>query len=244
MDAFQEFDQPSAPQKSTGAIISHALETYKGVFLYALLAMVIYIVASMLIQAISGFDSKMMMEEIRDSSGDYSSLRIWEIPGMRVYYGLSGLVGVLMAPLYVGLIYVANKYDFKEQIQISDLFIGYRQNLVNILIYSIISSIILAISFALCVLPGFFVMPLLLLGYPILLFENASFGDAISKSFQIAKENYGVMLGTSVLGLLISLSGILLCFVGILLTFMFFLVVMYSAYTAFLGRPKQVEFKS
>lgn len=149
-----------------------------------------------------------------------------------------------MAPLYVGLIYVANKYDFKEQIQISDLFIGYRQNLVNILIYSIISSIILAISFALCVLPGFFVMPLLLLGYPILLFENASFGDAISKSFQIAKENYGVMLGTSVLGLLISLSGILLCFVGILLTFMFFLVVMYSAYTAFLGRPKQVEFKS
>jgi hypothetical protein len=33
-----------------------------------------------------------------------------------------------------------------------------------------------------------------LLGYPILLFENASATDALSKSFNIAKENYGTFL--------------------------------------------------
>ena len=50
---FQEFSQQNQPQKSTSEIISHAFETYKGVFLYAILAMVLYFVASMLIQPVS-----------------------------------------------------------------------------------------------------------------------------------------------------------------------------------------------
>ncbi len=244
METFQEFDQPRNPQKTTGEIISHAFETYKGIFLYALLAMVIYIVASMIVQAVSGFDSKIIMEEMRDSGNDFSSIKIWEIPGVKTYYGFSGLLGVLMAPLYVGLIYIANKFNFKQPIQFSDLFIGYKQNFLNIVIYSIISSLILGIAFAMCILPGFFVLPFLLLGYPILLFENASFGEALSKAFNVAKENYGVMLGASVLGLLISISGVLLCGIGVLATAMFFLAVMYSAYCAFLGTPRQIEFKN
>ena len=56
MENFQEFDQPSGPQKNSSDIISHAFEMYKGVFLYALLAMVIYIVASIFVQSLSGFN--------------------------------------------------------------------------------------------------------------------------------------------------------------------------------------------
>lgn len=243
METFQEFSQAPTPEKSTGAIIGHAFDIYKGIFLYAILAMVIYTVASFLIQSLSGFDSQMFMEEIRDSGGDYSSIKVWDIPGVTTYYGLSGLLGILVAPLYVGVIYIANKYNSKQPIQASDLFIGYKQNLVNTLIYSVISSIIIAIGFALCFLPGFLVLPFLLLGYPVLLFENASFGEALSKSFAIARENYGVLLGTSLLGLLISLSGLILCFVGIFLTALFFLVVMYSAYCAFAGTPRQIQYQ-
>lgn len=244
MDAFQEFDQPNAPQKSSGEIISHAFGIYKGIFLYVLLAIAIYIVASLLVKTFSGFDQQMMMEEIRDSAGDYSSLRIWEIPGLKFYYGISGLVGILAAPLYVGLMYIANKYSYKQQIQISDLFIGYRQNFLNIILYAVISSIILVISMMLCFLPFFFVLPFLMLGYPILLFENKSAIEALSKSFQIAKENYGVFLGTTLLGMLISISGLLLCIVGVLLTMYFYLIVMYSLYCAYLGRPRQIEVKN
>ena len=241
---FQEFSQQNQPQKSTSEIISHAFENYKGTFLYAILAMALYFIASMLVQAVSGFDSQTFSEEIRSADGDFTSIDIWSIPGMKVYYGLSGLLGLVLAPLYVGVIYIANKYNFKEKINFSDLFIGYKQNFLNIVIYSLISSIIFMIAFVLCVLPVFFVMPLLLLGYPILLFENASFGEALSKSFNIAKENYGTFLGVSVLSLLISLSGVLLCGIGIIATAPFFLVAMYSAYCAFLGRPRQIDFNS
>ena len=91
-----------------------------------------------------------------------------------------------------------------------------------------------------CFIPGLFVLPFLLLGYPILLFENASFSEALSKSFSIAKDNYGTFLGTSILGLLISIMGVFLCGIGIIFTMSFFLVVMYSTYCAFLGRPRPI----
>ncbi|KIA90048.1 hypothetical protein [Kaistella jeonii] len=241
MDNFQEFEQPIGPQKSSGDIISHAFEMYKGVFLYALLAMVIYILASIVIRAVTGFDSMSFSEEMRSSRGNFSAMNFWAIPRLGIYSGLSGLLGILVTPLFVGIIYMANKYNFKQQLQISDLFIGYRQNFVNILIYTLISNIIVGISFAMCVIPGFFVLPFFLLGYPILLFENASFSEALSKSFTIAKENYGVFLGAAFLGFLISFAGVFLCIIGLIATMPFILIVMYSIYCAFCGRPRPLH---
>ncbi|WP_228394041.1 hypothetical protein [Chryseobacterium artocarpi] len=72
MSEFNEFDQQgSVPNKDTGSIISHAFEMYKGIFGYAVVAMVIYLVGGFLIQTITGFNSAAIMEEMQ-SSGDYS----------------------------------------------------------------------------------------------------------------------------------------------------------------------------
>ncbi|MFP3592196.1 beta-carotene 15,15'-monooxygenase [Chryseobacterium sp. SIMBA_038] len=240
MSEFNEFDQQgSVPSRETGSIISHAFEMYKGVFLYAIVAMIIYIIGGAIIQALTGFNSASIMEEMRDS-GDYSNFSYWNAPGFPMYITFSSLFGVLLAPLYVGLIYIVNKFNTKNSIEFSDLFIGYRQNFVNILIYSLISGIISSIALFLCVIPFFLVYPLLLLGYPILLFENASATEALGKSFNIAKENYGTFLGITLLGLLISIAGIVLCGIGVIVTAPFIMVVMYSAYCAFLGKPRQL----
>ncbi|UWX60006.1 beta-carotene 15,15'-monooxygenase [Chryseobacterium oranimense] len=245
MSEFNEFDQQgSVPNKDTGSIISHAFEMYKGVFLYGVVAMVIYIIGGFIIQTVSGFNSASMMEEMKDAGGDYSNFSYWNAPGFSLYLSLSGLLGILLAPLYVGLIYIVNKYNTKSQIDFADLFIGYKQNFVNILIYSILSGIISSVAMMLCFFPVIFVYPLLLLGYPILLFENASATEALGKSFNIAKENYGTFLGTTVLGALISIAGVILCGIGVILTAPFMMVVMYSAYCAFLGKPRQIAFKN
>ena len=244
MKTFQEMDGNKVPQRSTSEIISHAFDMYKGIFLYALLAMVIYFIVSMVIQPLSGFDSASFSEEIRSADGDFSSIDIWAVPGMKIYYGLSGIVSLLLAPLYVGVIYLANKYNNQERLQAADLFIGYRQNFVQIVIYSLLASVIMAIALMMCILPVFLVIPLLLLGYPVLLFENASFTEAFSKSFRIAKDHYGVFLGSSLLGLLISIAGVLLCGIGIVATLPFYFVVMYSAYVAYCGKPRQLNFNN
>lgn len=82
-----------------------------------------------------------------------------------------------------------------------------------------------------------------MLGYPILLFENATATEALGKSFNIAKENYGTFLGATVVGGLISIAGIILCGIGIIVTAPFMMIVMYSVYCAFLGKPRQLELK-
>ena len=238
MDNFNEFDQPIGREKSAGAIISHSFEIYKGIFLYAIAAIVLSFVISLIIQPVSGLNQSDLMEEISSSNG--SSPNLWAIPGFGIYAGLYGLINLLLMPLYVGVIYIANKYSFQEKISFGDLFIGYKQNFVNILIYSVISTIIMGVAIAMCFLPVFFVFPFLMLGYPILLFENASFSEALSKSFSIAKDNYGTFLGAGVLGLLISISGIFLCGIGIVFTVLFYLVVMYSLYCAYCGRPRTI----
>ncbi len=242
MSQFNEFEQQgSAPARETGSIIGHAFEMYKGIFLYALLAMALYFVASWVIQMLSGFDSTSMMEEIKNAS-EGTQIKYWETKGFGTYSALSGILGLMVAPLFVGLIYIANKYNSHNKPVVSDLFIGFRQNFLNIFLYSLISSILLSITFMMCILPGIFAAPFFLLGYPILLFENATAMDALKKSFSIAKENYGIMLGTTLLGGLISFSGVLLCGVGAILTAPFIYAVSYSAYCAFAGKPREIVY--
>ncbi|MDF2551606.1 MAG: beta-carotene 15,15-monooxygenase [Chryseobacterium sp.] len=244
MSDFNEFDQQgSAPDRNTGSIISHAFEMYKGVILYAVVASIIYFIADFIIQSISGFNYWSNFNDFRDLDGDYKDYSYWNKPGVSTYSSFSGVVSILISPLFVGLIYITNKFNTKVAVEFSDLFIGYRQNLGNILLYSLITNIILWISIIMCIIPFFFVYPLFLIGYPILLFENSSAMDALSKTYNIAKENYGVFLGAAILGLIISAAGILLCCVGIIFTLPFITIVMYSTYCAYLGKPRQITYK-
>ncbi|UFH30420.1 beta-carotene 15,15'-monooxygenase [Chryseobacterium sp. C-71] len=244
MSDFNEFDQQgSAPNRNTGSIISHAFEMYKGVFLYAAVVTIIYFLADFLVQSISGVNYWSDFSNFRDFDAEDYDYSRWNRPGMSLYYSGYGLLSIFISPLFVGLIYITNKFNNKVQIEFSDLFIGYRQNLGNILLYSLITNIILTIAAMMCVIPVFFVFPLFLLGYPILLFENANAMDAISKTYNIAKENYGVFLGTGILAALISISGVLLCCFGLIFTYPFIYIAMYSVYCAYLGKPRQITYK-
>lgn len=239
MSQFDEFDQKgSSPERSTGYIISHAFEIYKGIFLYAFIIMIIYIIGDFLLQLLTGFN-------VWGDYDDFSNFtrpkdEFWDKPGFGLYYSFSSFWNILLAPLHLGLIYIANKFNNKQTVEFSDLFIGFRQNLGQTLLYSLITTIIFAISAALCGLPFFFVYPLFMLGLPFLLFENLSAVDAISKTYAIAKEDYGTFLGTALLGILISVLGFVLCCIGIIFTLPFIYVVMYSMYCAYCGKPRQI----
>lgn len=241
MSDFNEFDeQGSVPNRDTGSIISHAFEMYKGVILYAVVAAIIYYIGDFFLQSISGFHYWSDFRDYEDFDGDYSQINYFNRPGTSLYFSGYGLLGIFLSPLFVGLIYITNKFNTKIAIEFSDLFIGYRQNLGNILLYSLITNIILWISVIMCIVPVFFVFPLFFIGYPILLFENATAMDAISKTYNIAKENYGVFLGSAVLGVLISVAGVVLCCIGIIFSYPFVYIAMYSVYCAYLGKPRQI----
>ncbi len=238
MAQITDFDKPDfVPEKKTSSIINHALAMYKGVALYGIIAMLIYIAGSYLIQRLIGFDSVEMLDEMKNNGTDYYSFNYFALPGFSTYLSLSGLFGLLASPLYIGLLYIVDKYRRREPAQFSDLFIGYRQNFINIVIFTLISGIISGLALFFCVIPFFFVYPFLMLGYPVLLFENASAAEALKRSVHLGKENYGTLLATGFVGMLLSWIGIILCGIGFVATAPFFAVVMYSAYCACAGRP-------
>lgn len=242
MDNFNEFDSTAtSPNKETGAIISHAFEIFKNTFLYCLLAVVIYFLLSYLVQIITGFNSAIIMDQIKDSGGDVDYKEIIAAPGFVAYSGANFLVTLLLSPIFVSLIYIANKSNFKQQISATDIFFAYKQNFINIVLYALITQVLFTILFLMCVLPALFAMPLFFLGYPILIFEKASAFDAIKKSFDIVKDNYGTVLFTAFLAFLISIAGFLICCVGIYLTFPFVYIAMYSTYCAYCGTPRQLN---
>lgn len=247
MENFNEFDTAhTVPQKSSGAIIGHAFDLYKKGIGYALLLVLALIVGYMVIgfiaKAVSGFNPFLMSEMLR--SGDMTSMNMWEIPGYSSYNIIQGLLGLVLFPLYAGLIYIFNKLNFNETVEISDLFIGYKQNTVQLIVLGFLTSVIMLISIMLCVIPFFFVAPLLFISLPIVFFENVSAMDGIKKSFNIVKNNYGAIWVVAVLAALISIAGIILCGVGILVTFPFAYAAIYSTYCAYLGAPRPIISKA
>lgn len=239
METFNEFsDRVSVPEKNTGSIISHAFEIYKGIFLYALAAVVIYFMLSSIGGLFTGGSTAEFSRAMEQANGDFSKLDPSVYSGLSGIYLVSGLVSLLLAPIFVGVIYIASKYHSNQQISISDLFIMYRQNFVQILIYTLIMNLAVGVGMMLCIVPGLLIMPFFMLGYPILLFENATAIEALKKSYEIVKANYGTVLGTMIVAALISFSGVLLCGVGIFFTMLFSYVVMYSLYCAFVAKPR------
>ena len=242
MENFNEFDSTAtSPNKETGAIISHAFEIFKNTFLYCLLAVVIYFLLSYLVQIITGFNSAIIMDQIKDSGGDVDYKEIIAAPGFVAYSGANFLVTLLLSPIFVSLIYIANKSNFKQQISATDIFFAYKQNFINIVLYALITQVLFTILFFMCILPAVFVMPFFFLGYPILIFEKASAFDALKKSFDIVQNNYGTILLTALLAGLISIAGLVLCCVGIYLTIPFAYIAMYSTYCAYCGTPRQLN---
>ncbi len=85
---------------------------------------------------------------------------------------ISSIFGALLYPLTAGLIFIAHKYNSKQNIDISDLFIGYKQNTVNLILYGLLMSVITTIGFYLCILPGIYFAIVSIIGLPIIFFEN------------------------------------------------------------------------
>lgn len=236
----------TVPDKNSGSILSHAFELYKGILLYPIIAGVIIFIIVFILLSVTGLWGIIMeMSQNRDSMAGYNAEAYEDLYSGAPFLSFMGsfsLVNILvLSPLVVGTIYVAHKKNLNQQIEISDLFIGYKQNFINIVLYGLIFSIAVVICTNLCYVPAVFVMPFFFLGFPFLLFQNVSAIEALKRSFDIVKDNYGDILLINLLAYLCSALGIVACCIGIIVTYMFYYSTMYSAYCAYVALPRQLE---
>ncbi|RRQ46991.1 hypothetical protein [Chryseobacterium sp. SC28] len=234
------------PGRDSGSIISHAFDLYKGIFIYPLVAGLIFFIALSILFSLTGLWSSVVeISQTSQSMGAYNSEIYQELYRGTPFWTFAGgasLINILIfSPLIVGTIYVAHKKNLNQPIDFSDLFIGYRQNFLNIVLYGLIFSVVAMICTNLCYLPAVFVMPFLFLGFPFLLFQNVSAIDAVRKSIEVVKDHYGDFLLINLLAYLCSALGILACGIGVIITYLFYYSTMYSAYCAYVALPRQLE---
>ena len=68
----------------------------------------------------------------------------------------------------------------------------------------ILLAILLIVGALLCIIPGIYLYPVLSLVFPIMIFENTSFGYAFNRSFRLIKDNWWITFGTIIIiGLII-----------------------------------------
>jgi len=252
MSNFDEFDRPIGPEKDTGSIISHAFENYKNIIGYAILFVIISFLISTgisllfpginigldtykeIIEAAKSGDS----ESIKDIVAEYQDLGF----GARSFTILASIIAsVILYPLKAGLIYITHKSNTKQNIEFSDLFIGYKQNTVNIMLYGFVISVLASIGSFFCLLPGLYIYIVGFVGLPIVFFGNKNVSEGLSLSFNATNDNFGLVLGVAVLAFLIKISGYLLCLIGAIATLPYIFSASYSLYCALFGTPYEVK---
>lgn len=65
----------------------------------------------------------------------------------------------------------------------------------RILWASFVSNLLVVIGFVFCIIPGIYLMPIFALIFPIIVFENTSFGYAFNRCFTLIKENWWLTFG-------------------------------------------------
>ncbi|WP_326545582.1 hypothetical protein QGN32_17545 [Mycolicibacterium sp. ND9-15] len=120
------------------------------------------------------------------------------------------VAGAIQSAYYSGMLDVANG----RPVTIGSFFKP--RNVGNVIVAGVIVGFVTSIGFGLCVLPGFIVATFTMFTVIALLDRNLSPIDAIRTSFDIAKNNFGQVLLTLLLVMVIVAAGALLCGVGLL----------------------------
>ncbi len=76
-----------------------------------------------------------------------------------------------------------------------DVWKIFRSNFLLILVYSLVNAFIFAIGFVLCILPGIYLLVVLIPFPSIVILERQSYGAAFTRCFALIKENFWMSLG-------------------------------------------------
>jgi uncharacterized membrane protein len=104
-------------------------------------------------------------------------------------------------------------------------------------ITGVLVGLAVGIGIILCVIPGLIAATFLLFSSFAVLDENLQPGDAIKRSIDLVKTNFGGVLGFMIVAFLVNLLGALLCFVGLLVSWPVTIVAGAYVYRGLKGEP-------
>jgi len=228
----------------------------KGVFGYAFLAVVVYFLLSSVISLMVGmfFPSVEIdedeLEAIINSGNSDEIISYYKDIFTGGSFGLStfltNIISAILYPIIYSIYTMAYKFEKEKQIGFSDLFIHYKDGkFLNLFLVTVIIQIVSSIGYVLCLLPGFVVSSMWILAIPLVIFGNASVGEALNNSMKLAFKDFGTFLlfflGIIGIGILCVIVGFILCCIGLFFTLPLFYIIIqlliYSFYKIIVGFP-------
>ena len=128
---------------------------------------------------------------------------------------ISWLIG---GPIAGGLYYVFLRRIRGEEVAAGDVFAGFSLALVNLVLVAIVSNLLTAVGFFLCVVPGVYLAVGYVFAVPLVIDKKLEFWPAMEVSRRVVQRHWWTMFGLMIVAFLISIAGVLACGVGIFLT--------------------------
>lgn len=154
---------------------------------------------------------------------------------------LGYIVGLIInPPLAAGYFIVANKIRKGEAYTFNNFFDGFKINLGNLIVVSVLTGVFSFIGTLFCILPGIYLTVAYSIATPILLFLNLEFWDAMEASRKVVSKNFFSWLGFFIvvwLGAVI--IGLLACGVGLLFTVPVAILATYCAFADVMSGPTE-----
>lgn len=223
-----------APAYRVGEAVSWAWNKFSknvtAILVPTLVFGVVYAVLQAVIQGVTSAFSTVDSTSYADGYGASISLGLGGI----VVTVLGAIVTVIVAAV-VQSAYLGGMLDIAngQPVQIGSFFTP--RNVVNVVIASVLSSIIVGIGVLLCIVPGVIATILLLFTTAVVVDRNVSGVEGLRTSFAIAKANFGPTALTWLTTVGIGILGVLACLVGLIVAYPVIALVTVYAYRTLSG---------
>lgn len=230
-----------------GDLFNKAWNIFSGIAGYAILALVVYYIISSIINLLLGLIFPMTVLNYQDLIEGFESGDSEYITEILTEYSeasnpissiISTLVSFALYPIFYSIYTMAYKFDNNMKVEFSDIFIHYKDGKFGKLFgTSIIIGIVSFLGVLLCVIPGIIIGIMWMLAIPLVIFSDASVGEALKYSRKLAFKSFGsfFLFFLALLGVL--LIGLLLCCIGLIAAVPFVYVFVYVLYKEVVGFP-------
>ena len=169
------------------------------------------------------------------TSGDYGFAASYSL-------GMGGvlvtIVGALVTAVVMAVVqsaYIGGMLDIANGAPVEMGSFFRPRNVANVVIASVLSSIIIGVGVLLCVVPGILATIVLMFTTVVVVDRNVSGIDGLTTSFTIAKTNFGPVALTWLATIGITILGLLACLVGLIVAYPVVALVTVYAYRKLTG---------
>ncbi|MCX2714460.1 hypothetical protein [Mycolicibacterium sp. J2] len=154
-----------------------------------------------------------------------------------IVVSIIGSIVMLVVAAVVQSAYIGGMLDIAngQPVEIGSFFKP--RNVVNVIIASVVSGIIVGIGILLCIVPGIIATIMLMFTTVIVLDRNVPGIEGITASFNLSKANFGPVALTWLTTIGITILGVLACLVGLLVAYPLVSLITVYAYRKLTGGP-------